>query len=114
MKIIKHGTPKDCLHFICDKCGCEWLATKEEADKTPDIFLVEEDDGYVMTCPDCHNVFGRTIKSYGRLIDADRLYDLVEYKYKYATGNERKVYRDLLDLICDSDTIIEAGGYSDL
>lgn len=73
MKIIKHGTPKDCLHFICGKCGCEWLATKEEADKTPDVFLVEENDGYVMTCPDCYNAFGHTIKSHGRLIDANIL-----------------------------------------
>lgn len=110
MKIIKHGTPKDCLHFICDKCGCEWLATKEEADKTPDVFLVEEDDGYVMTCPDCYNAFGHTIKSHGRLIDADRLYDIIEQKYKFSSGDIHRTYSEVLDIICDAETIIEAEG----
>lgn len=104
MKIIKHGTPKDCLHFICDECGCEWLATKEETYKTPDTFLVEEDDGYVMTCPDCHNAFGHTIKSHGRLIDANDLLD--GFMLAYPIGSyELSIANELIEC---AETIIEA------
>ena len=45
---------------------------------------------------------------HGRLIDADRLYDLVENRYRVSCGIEHRCERDLLDLICEMPTIIEA------
>lgn len=73
--------------------------------------LIEEDKNkrnYYPRPSDCPLVNIPT--PHGRLIDADRLYDLVEYQYKTVTGNERIIYRDLLDLICDINTVIEAEG----
>lgn len=45
---------------------------------------------------------------HGRLIDADRIYDLVENRYRMSCGIEHRCERDLLDLICEMPTIIEA------
>lgn len=46
MTIIKHGNPKERLHFGCPDCGCEWKARVGEA---KDDDLVK----YQMKCPDC-------------------------------------------------------------
>ncbi len=40
-----------------------------------------------------------------RLIDADRLYDQVEARYRQSSGEEHKAERALLDSICDSPTV---------
>ena len=40
-----------------------------------------------------------------RLVDADRLYDQVEARYRLSRGEEHKAERVLLDVICDSPTI---------
>ena len=40
-----------------------------------------------------------------RLIDADRLYDKVEARYRQSSGEEHRTERSLLDAICDSPTI---------
>lgn len=45
MTIIKHGSPKERLHFDCPECGCEWKARVGETEKN----LL----GYQMDCPDC-------------------------------------------------------------
>ena len=45
---------------------------------------------------------------HGRLIDADKLYDLIETQYKFSSGKEHTIYRDILDLICSTETVIEA------
>lgn len=45
MTIIKHGNPKERLHFGCPECGCEWRARVGETEKN----LL----GYQMRCPDC-------------------------------------------------------------
>lgn len=45
MTIIKHGTPKERLRFVCPDCGCEWKARVGESKYT---IL-----GYQMICPDC-------------------------------------------------------------
>lgn len=36
-----------------------------------------------------------------RMIDADLIYNAVEFRYKFSTGNEHEWERALLDLICD-------------
>lgn len=56
MRIIKHG---QCLKFYCDKCGCVWLANKDECKKRESIATLLPDDwGYA--CPDCgHYTFTR-------------------------------------------------------
>ena len=40
-----------------------------------------------------------------RAIDADRLYDQVEARYRQSSGEEHRAERSLLDAICDSPTI---------
>ena len=40
-----------------------------------------------------------------RPIDANPLYDVIEARYKNATGEAREKYREVLDLICDQPTI---------
>lgn len=36
-----------------------------------------------------------------RMIDSDLIYNAVEFRYKFSTGNEHEWERALLDLICD-------------
>lgn len=45
---------------------------------------------------------------HGRLIDAGKIYDAVEQRYRISSGIEHRCERDLLDLICAAPTIIEA------
>ena len=45
---------------------------------------------------------------HGRLADVDKLYDIVETKYKFSSGKEHMTYRDILDLICSIETVIDA------
>lgn len=40
-----------------------------------------------------------------RMIDADRLYDQIEARYRQSSGEEHRIERSLLDAICDSPTI---------
>lgn len=40
-----------------------------------------------------------------RLVDADKLYDKAESKYKCASGNSRQIYRGFLDDIADAPTV---------
>ena len=40
-----------------------------------------------------------------RLIDADAIYDAVERRYQVSSGIEHRCERDLLDLICSTDTV---------
>lgn len=40
-----------------------------------------------------------------RPIDANSLYDIIEARYKNATGEAREKYREVLDLICDQPTL---------
>ena len=40
-----------------------------------------------------------------RLIDADKIYDAVERRYRVSSGIEHRCERDLLELICLSETV---------
>lgn len=40
-----------------------------------------------------------------RLIDADAIYNAVESRYRVSSGIEHRSQRDLLDLICEQETI---------
>ena len=40
-----------------------------------------------------------------RLIDANKIYDAVERRYAVSSGIEHRCERDLLDLICQADTV---------
>ena len=40
-----------------------------------------------------------------RLIDANKIYDAVERRYSVSSGIEHRCERDLLDLICQADTV---------
>ena len=40
-----------------------------------------------------------------RLIDADKIYDAVERRYQVSSGIEHRCERDLLELICLSETV---------
>ena len=51
-----------------------------------------------------------SVPPHGRLIDADKIYDAVEQRYRISSGIEHRCERDFLDLICAAPTIIEAGG----
>lgn len=55
--------------------------------------------------PDCPLV---EVPDHGPLGDLDVLYNAVEQRYKLSSGIEHRCERDLLDLICNSDTIIPA------
>lgn len=71
-------------------------------------------------CPFCDDLFALKNKrqpscklehfptNHGRLIDVDKLYDVVETQYKFSSGKEHTIYRDILDLICSTETVIEA------
>ena len=48
------------------------------------------------------------VPAHGRLIDAEKIYDAVEQRYRMSSGIEHRCERDLLDLICAAPTIIEA------
>lgn len=50
---------------------------------------------------------------HGRLIDADKIYDPVEQRYRMSGGIEHRCERDLLDLICGTPTIIEEDGVNE-
>ena len=45
---------------------------------------------------------------HGRLIESEYLYNAVEQRYRMSSGIEHRCERDLLDVICDAPTIIEA------
>ena len=59
-----------------------------------------------------HNIQRYLLKEiptlHGRLIDADKLYDIIEKQYQFSSGKEHIIYRDILDLICSAETVIEA------
>ena len=40
-----------------------------------------------------------------RLIDANKIYDAVERRYRVSSGIEHRCERDLLDLICEADIV---------
>ena len=40
-----------------------------------------------------------------RLIDANAIYEAVEQRYKISSGIEHRCERDLLDLICSTETV---------
>ena len=46
------------------------------------------------------------VPPHGRLIDAEKIYDAVEQRYRMSSGIEHRCERDLLDLICAAPTII--------
>lgn len=48
------------------------------------------------------------VQEHGRLIDAEKIYDAVEQRYRMSSGIEHRCERDLLDLICTAPTVIEA------
>jgi hypothetical protein len=48
------------------------------------------------------------VPAHGRLVDADKIYDAVEQRYRISSGIEHRCERDLLDLICSAPTIIPA------
>lgn len=50
-----------------------------------------------------------SVPPHGRLIDAEKIYDAVEQRYRISSGIKHRCERDILDLICDAPTIIEAG-----
>ena len=62
---------------------------------TIDLYGNEELCGTLIPVPD-----------HGRLIDAEKIYDAVERRYRMSSGIEHKCERDLLDLICAAPTII--------
>ena len=39
------------------------------------------------------------------LIDADKIYDAIESRYKVSSGIEHRCERDFLDLICEAPTV---------
>lgn len=47
MTIIKHGNPKERLHFGCPECGCEWKARVGETEQNALLLSLR------MKCPDC-------------------------------------------------------------
>ena len=40
-----------------------------------------------------------------RLIEANKIYDAVERRYKVSSGIEHRCERDFLDMICSADTV---------
>ena len=48
------------------------------------------------------------VPDHSRLIDADKIYNAVEQRYRISSGIEHRCEMDLLDLICKSPTIIPA------
>ena len=50
------------------------------------------------------------VPPHGRLGDLDFLFSAVTTKYRSAKCEARQAYRDVLDMICDMETIIEAEG----
>ena len=48
------------------------------------------------------------VPPHGRCIDAEKIYDAVEQRYRMSSGIEHRCERDFLDLICAAPTIIQA------
>lgn len=73
--------------------------------------MIEKDEAVVEYArknerhPDCPLV---PVPPHGELIEADKIYNAVEQRYKMSSGIEHRCYRELLDLICEAPTIIEA------
>lgn len=62
MKILKHGNLSKRL-FVCDECGCEFVASRGEYGK----FFGENDFAFFCYCPECKG-----------LVSDSGLYDNVE------------------------------------
>lgn len=60
-----------------------------------ELFMRNENTGEV------YGIAMKTINEGG--IDADELYDKVEEKYKTASGEKRKCYKEVLGMICDAE-----------
>lgn len=66
-------------------------------------------DGTVLDLHGIHlAITAAPVPPHGRLINADKIYDAVEQRYRISNGIEHRCERDLLDLICSSPTIIPA------
>ena len=56
MKILKNGNPNKCRkpeRFVCDRCGCEYIAEKDEY-KIPDNYASQHDGiKSECECPAC-------------------------------------------------------------
>lgn len=83
----------DCYFQDCGNC-------RLNAHKVVDKCIIED-----RRDEDCPLV---PVPPHGRLIDADKIYDAVEQRYRISSGIEHRCERDLLDLICFAPTIIEA------
>ena len=63
MIVIKAGNEKDRYKiydgckFICDKCGCEWIATRSEVKFLPPFM----EFGVYMACPNCKTTCYRNL-----------------------------------------------------
>lgn len=93
----------------CGKCrlkdltsGGRWVCRNTINDKA---VLV---DNYIIDSRHPLCALSETHKPHGRLIDADKLYDIIETQYKFSSGKEHTIYRDILDLICSMETVIDA------
>lgn len=54
MTIIKHGDIRECVHFVCGNCGCEWKAQVIEAEL---VYHIEKHKTlYFMDCPECGKI----------------------------------------------------------
>lgn len=92
-------TCNDCIHS--DVCGGYIMVVHFSKDSNTDVEKVcnyfKDESKYV----EVH-------APHGRLIDADRLYDVVEQSYRMSSGAKHSCERDLLNLICDLPTIVES------
>ena len=105
MSILINGMemPKKCIECrLMRRCG------KDDLDFVcmPASIYVEDLTNAYKPRPDfCPLV---PVPPHGRLIDADKIYDAVEQRYRISSGIEHRCERDLLDLICSAPTILEA------
>lgn len=54
MKIVKNGNNKKTKYFICNNCGCEFEADKDEYKPTSQIGLIQGCKNYNIKCPCCN------------------------------------------------------------
>lgn len=87
---------KDCIYYQAKIC-----AIREVSFDDPPY---DKDAEFLCDC----FLKGKLPSVHGRLIDADRLYDIIEQKYKFSSGDIHRTYSEVLDIICDAETIIEA------
>lgn len=51
IEILKHGTSREMIKFICEECGCEFLANCEDYYR-----ILLEDKTWGNKCPECGKV----------------------------------------------------------